>query len=86
MEAGAAEEGAPLYVRRCSDASLQRFGYMFDHTLRLLEGGISFCVAIAAVEGQSADGEYLRCDPSLEECAGREARFTEWAFPGLSVE
>ena len=86
MEAGAAESGASLYVRRCTDSSLQRFGYMTDQTLRLLEGDGALCVAIAAGEGQSAGGDYLRRDLSLQACAQAEPSLIEWAFPGLSVE
>ncbi len=86
MEAGAAASGAPLYVRRCSDSTLQRFGYMVDRTLRLAEGDSSLCVAVAPGEGRPAGGPfYLQRDRLLQECAEVEPGLAEWVFPGLSV-
>ena len=86
MEAGAAESGAHLYVQRCSDSTLQRFGYMVDRTLRLVEGDSSLCVAVAPGEGQpTGSPSHLRRDLILQECGEMEPALAEWVFPGLIV-
>ena len=75
-----ADEGN-VYVRSCSESSLQRFTYGEDKTFRL--EGEDLCLSVAGGEGQQAGGRsHLRRDLLLSACAEVEPNLSRWVFPG----
>ena len=76
-------DGTGLYVRPCSESSLQRFGHRDDGTLKVR--GADQCLAVVGGDGEPAGGRsHLRRDLLLQPCEDLEPALSRWLFPGPS--
>lgn len=85
MEADAAGSPVQLYLRECTDSTLQRFD--FDPDGRLVLSGMGLCMAVSPEDGEPTGGpSHLRRDLLMLDCAETEPALSQWAFPGSSPE
>jgi hypothetical protein len=74
-------DGDVVFVRACSDASVQRFKIGSDGTVRTGDGQL--CLAVAPGEGERAGGiSHLRRDLLLVGCAEGQRHLARWILPG----
>ena len=85
MEADAAGSPVQLYLRECTDSTLQRFD--FDPDGRLVLSGTGLCMVVSPKDGEPTGGpSHLRRDLYMLECDEAEPALRRWAFPGSSPE
>ena len=80
VSASASEEGAKLFIRRCSSSALQRFSFESDGRIRL--AGSDLCLTVAGGKGEPTGGpSHLRRDLSLERCGTDAHPRSSWTLP-----
>ncbi len=85
VQAGTPEAGSGLYLRKCSDSTLQRFFLSGDTTIRLrADGEETLCWVMASGSGIPTGGpSHLRRDLLLQKCAEAGPALSQWTLPGF---
>ena len=85
MEADGTGSPAQLYLRACSDSTLQRFEFDSDGRFALSDSGL--CMAVSPEDGEPTGGpSHLRRDLLMLDCAETKPALGQWTFPGRSPE
>lgn len=83
LQASRGEAGAHLFLRACSDSSLQRYIYRDNQTVELLspEGARKFCVVVHPNSIKVGGGGHLRREIQVQRCDTTPAELAQWILP-----